>query len=97
VYQVDISDSGPGVPEALAEKIFEQYTTYGGGADRSVGGLGLAIARAIIRAHGGKIWATPTAEGGRFSFMLPLQTPSILPAETPLEQFASGSENALSR
>ena len=97
VYQVDISDSGPGVPAKLAEKIFEQYTSYGGGADRSVGGLGLAIARAIIQAHGGKIWATPTAEGGRFSFMLPLHTSPGIEAEKRLGQFASGSGNALSR
>lgn len=71
-YRVDILDSGPGVPSHLAEKIFEQYASYGGTGDRSGGGLGLAICRAIVMAHGGAIWTTPGREGGRFSFILPL-------------------------
>lgn len=71
-YRVDISDSGPGVPRDLAEKIFEEYASYAGGADRSIGGLGLAISKAIINAHSGSIWATPSLNGGEFSFVLPL-------------------------
>lgn len=70
-YRMDILDSGPGVPAPLAEKVFEQYASYGGTGDRSGGGLGLAICRAIVMAHGGAIWATPSREGGRFSFILP--------------------------
>jgi signal transduction histidine kinase len=68
---MDIFDTGPGVSPHLCEKIFEQYTSYGGPNDRSGGGLGLAICRAIILAHGGAIWAAPSEEGGRFSFVLP--------------------------
>jgi signal transduction histidine kinase len=71
-YRVDISDSGPGVPANLAERIFEEYSSYSGGADRSGGGLGLAICRAIITAHGGTIWTKPSEAGGKFSFILPL-------------------------
>jgi signal transduction histidine kinase len=71
-YQVDIQDSGPGVPAHMTEKIFEQYVSCSGGSDRSGGGLGLAICKAIITAHGGRIWATPSEKGGRFSFVLPL-------------------------
>lgn len=71
-YRIDILDSGPGVPTHLAEKVFEQYTSYGGTGDRSGGGLGLAICRAIVVAHGGTIWTTPSREGGRFSFILPV-------------------------
>lgn len=70
-YRMDIMDSGPGVPAHLAEKIFEQYASYRGTGDRSGGGLGLAICRAIVAAHGGAIWATPRREGGCFSFVLP--------------------------
>lgn len=70
-YRVDILDSGPGVPSHLAEKVFEQYASYGGTEDRSGGGLGLAICRAILIAHGGAIWTTPGRDGGRFSFVLP--------------------------
>ena len=74
-YRIDISDSGPGVPTNLAERVFEEYASYSGSADRSGGGLGLAICRAIIKAHGGRIWTTPGGRGGRFSFVLPM-TPS---------------------
>ena len=70
-YRMDIMDSGPGVPAHLAEKIFEQYASYRGTGDRSGGGLGLAICRAIVVAHGGVIWATPSRDGGCFSFVLP--------------------------
>jgi K+-sensing histidine kinase KdpD len=69
---VDISDSGPGVPSQLEEKIFEQYASYSGARDRSGGGLGLAICKAIVASHLGIIWATPSQDGGRFSFVLPL-------------------------
>ncbi|HSU33636.1 MAG TPA: ATP-binding protein [Bryobacteraceae bacterium] len=71
-YRIDVLDSGAGVPEDLAEKIFEQYASYSGSLDRSGGGLGLAICKLIITAHHGAIWATPSKDGGRFSFVLPL-------------------------
>ena len=92
-YRIDISDSGPGVPPDLAERIFEAYTSYSDCSDRSGAGLGLAICKAIIAAHGGTIWATPVLEGGRFSFLLPLKpseaaTHELHPedAEVELEQ-----------
>jgi signal transduction histidine kinase len=72
VYRVDVHDSGPGVPSYLAEHIFEQYASYSGEKDRSGRGLGLAICKKIIAAHSGTIWATPSLDGGRFSFELPL-------------------------
>lgn len=70
-YRIDIMDSGPGIAAHLAEMIFEQYTSYGGTGDRSGGGLGLAICRAIVVAHGGAIWVIPSRDGGCFSFVLP--------------------------
>jgi signal transduction histidine kinase len=71
-YRVDICDSGPGVGVGVSEHIFEAYTSYPDLTDRSGAGLGLAICKAIITAHAGKIWATPSQEGGQFSFILPL-------------------------
>lgn len=71
-YRVDILDSGPGVPAGRAERIFEEYTSFSGPGDRSGVGLGLAICRSIVHAHGGSIWATPSDSGGMFSFVLPL-------------------------
>ncbi|MBZ5581450.1 MAG: HAMP domain-containing histidine kinase [Acidobacteriia bacterium] len=70
-FRVDIRDSGPGIPTAHLEKIFEEYTSYSGGQDRSGGGLGLAICRMIIRQHHGRIWAENGCAGAVFSFVLP--------------------------
>jgi signal transduction histidine kinase len=72
-YRVDIRDSGAPIPETLVERIFEEYTSYGGGKDRSGGGLGLSICRMIVSRHSGRIWVENTASGPMFSFVLPMQ------------------------
>ena len=51
-FRIDIHDSGPGIPTAHTDKIFEEYTSYSGGQDRSGAGLGLAICRMILNEHG---------------------------------------------
>jgi signal transduction histidine kinase len=71
-YRIDILDSGPHVPHGCLEKIFEEYTSYSGGHDRSGGGLGLAICRMIVTQHEGMVWAENTDDGPAFSFVLPL-------------------------
>jgi signal transduction histidine kinase len=71
-YRVDIRDSGSRIPEEHLPSIFEEYTSYGGGRDRSGGGLGLAICKMIINQHEGHVWAENSAEGPMFSFVLPL-------------------------
>jgi two-component system clock-associated histidine kinase SasA len=77
-YRIDICDTGPRIPEEHLSKIFEEYTSYAGGADRSGGGLGLAICKMILNAHGGRVWAENSEFGPRFCFVLPVR-----PAETP--------------
>jgi signal transduction histidine kinase len=74
-YRLDIRDTGPGIPPAHLPKIFEEYTSYGGGADRSGGGLGLAICRMILNQHKGRIWAESAHTGAVFSFVLPFHRP----------------------
>ena len=67
---IDVADNGPGVPQAVAAQLFRPFNTGGraGGA-----GLGLAIARDLVRAHGGDIALTETGTGGStFCFTLPL-------------------------
>ena len=72
--RVDVVDSGEGVPPADLPHIFERF--YRGEKSRARGqggaGLGLAIARGLVEAHGGKIWAQNVpGRGARFSFVLP--------------------------
>jgi PAS domain S-box-containing protein len=67
--QVEIEDCGCGIPPGNLERIFEPFfTTREGGM-----GMGLAICRNIIQAHGGKLWAENNAErGATFRFTLPV-------------------------
>lgn len=66
--RVDVCDAGHGVPPLARERIFDAFhTTKHAGM-----GLGLAISRSIVEAHGGRLWCTPNTGGGEtFSFVLP--------------------------
>lgn len=67
--QVSISDNGPGLDTAIAEKLFQPFNTSK--ADGM--GIGLSVSRTIIEQHGGHIWATPNGGGGvTFRFTLPI-------------------------
>jgi two-component system, OmpR family, sensor histidine kinase KdpD len=72
--RVDVVDHGPGVPAELADRVFEPFYRRPTDAARSVPGtgLGLAVSRGIIEAHGGRLWVEPTRGGGAtFRFTLP--------------------------
>jgi signal transduction histidine kinase len=71
-YRIDIRDSGNAIPPEHIDHIFEEYTSYAGGRDRSGGGLGLAISRMIIAQHDGQVWAENTESGPMFSIVLPV-------------------------
>jgi two-component system sensor histidine kinase KdpD len=69
---VEVADRGPGLPPGEEERIFDKFYRVHPTAGRGVG-LGLTIARAIVEAHGGRIWAANRAEGGAvFRFTLSL-------------------------
>ena len=77
---VSVTDNGPGLPKGQEEAIFEKFTRGERESATSGVGLGLAICRAIVEAHKGKIWAENNPAGGaRFSFTLPLGIPPDLP------------------
>ena len=63
---VAVSDDGPGIPEALRERVFEPFYRAEASRNRTTGGvgLGLSIARAVVRAHGGEIVLSDHALGG---------------------------------
>ena len=75
-FMVGVSDTGPGIPQAQHERIFEEFQQADGSATRANGGtgLGLAIARKIIELHGGRIWVeSVVGKGSTFTFSLPVQ------------------------
>jgi signal transduction histidine kinase len=68
--EVEVADDGEGVPAGDGERVFEAF--YRGDAARGEdgAGLGLAISRAIVEAHGGKIWLEDGSPGTRVHFTL---------------------------
>jgi len=80
---VRVVDLGPGIPEDQRQRVFERFYQATSGLSRSqVGaGLGLAICRGIVRAHGGDIWIEPTETGASVAFWLPLTEAEPEPLE----------------
>jgi two-component system sensor kinase FixL len=68
VVEISIADSGPGIADDVAARLFEPFVS-----SKCDGmGLGLSIARSIVEAHGGKIRADLNPQGGTiFRFTLP--------------------------
>jgi signal transduction histidine kinase len=66
---IEVRDCGTGLDSAGAERVFEAfYTTKANGI-----GIGLSISRSIIKAHGGRLWASPNEpHGAVFRFSLPV-------------------------
>ena len=77
--EIAVSDSGPGVPREQRDLIFELFHR---GADGGRAGLGLAIAKAFVEAHGGRIGVGP-ARGGGARFVLTVPAASRSAAELP--------------
>jgi signal transduction histidine kinase len=71
--EVEVADTGEGLPAEERERAFEPFYRGGPGKARSGegSGLGLTICRAIVEAHGGEIWFADSREGTRVRFTLP--------------------------
>ncbi|HYL75416.1 MAG TPA: ATP-binding protein [Bryobacteraceae bacterium] len=70
---ISVADRGPGIPESEQTRIFEKFHRAEASRHQIPGaGLGLAIAREIVHAHGGEIWVDSTpGQGAVFRFSLP--------------------------
>ena len=70
--EISVSDDGPGIAREERERVFEMFSQNGGGGRA---GLGLAIAKAFVEAHGGLIWIDPdVTRGARVVFTVPSET-----------------------
>jgi signal transduction histidine kinase/DNA-binding response OmpR family regulator len=81
VVGVSVYNDGEPIPEEERERIFDPFETSG----RRVGGsgLGLGISRAIVEAHGGRIWVEAGAAGTKFVFTLPTAPSMLATGTTP--------------
>ena len=73
-----VADSGPGIPASDRERVFEKFFRRDGLSSDGGAGLGLAICREIVEAHGGSVWVEDAAElgGAALNVILPLSEPS---------------------
>ncbi|HEY0492849.1 MAG TPA: ATP-binding protein [Candidatus Dormibacteraeota bacterium] len=75
VWRIDVRDEGPGVPADARARIFERFARLDGARTREVGGvgLGLALSRAIVEAHGGTLdLVDEERQGATFRISLPV-------------------------
>jgi two-component system sensor histidine kinase KdpD len=81
--KVSVSDHGRGFPPAMAQHAFEKFTRGDNESSTPGVGLGLAICRAIVEAHQGRIWIAPqeAGPGATVCFTLPVETQPALPEE----------------
>jgi signal transduction histidine kinase len=75
-FNVTVADTGPGIPPAEQERIFEQFHQVDSSLTKAKGGtgLGLAIAKQIVEMHGGRIWVESTlGKGSTFQVEFPMR------------------------
>lgn len=81
--RVTVSDAGPGISPEYHMEIFEDFARAQADQSRSHGsGLGLAVARTLVQAHGGEIWVeSEHGMGSKFCFLLPFKRENTLEGE----------------
>ncbi|WP_322104993.1 DUF4118 domain-containing protein [Paraburkholderia sp. J41] len=101
--RVSIDDNGPGLPPGMGERVFEKFTRGEKESAKPGIGLGLAICRAIVEAHGGtigaanRVTADGRVQGVSFWFTLPVEPPPPLPSDAAdLEADADAAAQAAS-
>ncbi|MFB4316718.1 sensor histidine kinase [Actinomadura sp. 21ATH] len=79
---LEVRDDGPGIASGDRERIFERFARVDSARSRAAGGsgLGLAVAREIVMAHGGRLYVGPSERGARLILRLPLHRDGDGPA-----------------
>jgi signal transduction histidine kinase len=79
--RVDVTDDGPGIPEASLGQVFDRFYRADPSRSRKSGGagLGLSIVRAIVDVHGGSVSASRAATGGT---RITIELPKIPPVDS---------------
>lgn len=94
--QIEVADTGMGMPPEVLEHVFDLFYQAPQGADRSLGGLGLglAIVRSLVEMHGGSVQATSAGEGqgSTFTLRLPAIAPPAPRAQAGEDGTASGGK-----
>jgi len=73
--QVYVSDEGVGIPATEQERIFDRFTRVDNSLTRKTpgAGLGLFLVKAVIEAHGGRVWVeSQPGQGSTFNFTIPI-------------------------
>jgi signal transduction histidine kinase len=72
--RISVTDEGPGIPSADAQRIFRRFSSGGQRAGRVHYGLGLALTHDVADRHGGHLRVADVPRGARFDLVLPLAT-----------------------
>jgi signal transduction histidine kinase len=76
--ELAVTDTGPGIPDADLERIFEEFEQSSDGRNADGTGLGLPLSRKLVELHGGRLWVeSAVGRGSTFRFTLPLGRPVV--------------------
>ena len=84
--EVSVADEGRGIPAASLPHVFQKFSRVEGEDRKADTGLGLAICKGLVEAHGGRIWAESDGPGlgARFTFTIPIADPAASNSEPEL-------------